>query len=163
MNELSKLSLAAVAAATLLVAGCKDHDDHAGHDHNGSAAHDDHDHAEHAEMGDHEEADAHGDARSLGSVEVAGSTLDISVSGDVTPGNELHLNVKHTSGPIPGTIRLWVGDAEATGALKSKVDSSDGKFHGHVEVPAEVPEGAMLWIEIEDENGDRQTGAVPLT
>lgn len=130
-------------------------DDHAGHDHDG----DDHEGPDHDE-GDHEAHD-HGEMRSLGSVTIAGTTLVVSVSGDIAPSSEVHLDLEVESGPVPAAVRFWVGDEAGTGALKSKADAHDDHFHGQTEAPENI-DRASLWIEVETASGERQSAAVPL-
>lgn len=125
---------------------------HEGHDH-GPGEHDDHDH-------EHDGHD-HGEERSLGSVVVGGTSLDVSISGDVEPGSEIHVDLEHTGGPAPAAIRLWIGDEAGTGALKSKADGHDDHFHGHAEAPSDIS-NALLWIEVEAADGTRSSASVPL-
>lgn len=168
MNDLIKMLAVAGTAVALSVSlpGCgessesesaeahsaDDGDDHAGDgdDHEG------HDHAE----GEHDDHD-HGEMRSLGSVTIAGTTLAVSVSSDIRPSSEVHLDLEVESGPIPATVRFWIGDEAGTGALKSKADAHDDHFNGQTESPATMA-GASLWIEIETASGERQTAAVSL-
>lgn len=151
--------IAGFAAAGMVLVGCGESDPHTGHDH-------DHDgHADHADHGEHDEGghdDGHGDMRSLGDVTIAGSTLAIELGGELIAGTELHVNIEHKEGDVPTAVRAWVGDEAGTGAIKSKADGADGVFHGHVEVPAELADGAKLWLEIEDTAGERHTGSVAM-
>lgn len=172
MNDLTRLVVASSLATGLALAlpGCgessspdasshsaddgHDHGEegHEGHDH-GPGEHDDHDH-------EHDGHD-HGEERSLGTVDVGGSTLEVSISGDLEPGAEIHVDIEHTGGPAPAAIRLWIGDEAGTGALKSKADGHDDHFHGHAEAPTEL-DGASLWIEVEAADGTRTSSSLPL-
>ena len=169
MNDLTKLLLASTIAGTLALGGCgndsgtpdvdshAEHDDHEGHDH-GEDGHEDHDHAE----GEHDEHEGHGHGaeRDLGSVTIAGTTLSVSMGGEVEPSAVLHLDIVRTDGPKPAAIRVWIGDEAATGALKGKASGSGGDYHADAEVPAELTPGDALWIEIETADGSRETGSV---
>ena len=56
----------------------------------------------------------------LGNVDVGGSTLSISIVGKKEPNAKLTVNIDHVSGPVPGTIRLWIGSHSGEGSVKSK-------------------------------------------
>ena len=168
MNDLFKILAAASTTVALSISlpGCGEssesksaetHSADDGHDHAGDG--DDHEGHDHAE-GEHDDHD-HGEMRSLGSVTIAGTTLAVSVSSDIRPSSEVHLDLEVESGPIPATVRFWIGDEAGTGALKSKADAHDDHFRGQTEAPATMA-GASLWIEIETAGGDRQTAAVSL-
>jgi hypothetical protein len=168
MNDLIKMLAVAGTAVALSVSlpGCGEssesesaeaHSADDGHDHaDDGDDHEGHDHAE----GEHGEHD-HGEMRSLGSVTIAGTALAVSVSSDIKPSSEVHLDLEVESGPIPAAVRFWIGDEAGTGALKSKADAHDDHFHGQTEAPATMA-GASLWIEIETARGERQAAAVSL-
>lgn len=168
MLDLTKMILVSSLAVglALTVPGCGDssspsepsHSADDGHDH-GEAGHEDHDHGpgEHDEHDDH----GHGEERSLGSVSVGGTTLTVSISGDLEPGAEIHVELEPTGGPAPSAIRLWIGDEAGAGALKSKADVHDGHFEGHVEAPSDIT-GASLWIQVESASGESSTGSLQL-
>ena len=168
MNDLFKILAAASTTVALSISlpGCGEssesksaetHTADDGHDHAGdSDDHEGHDHAE----GEHDDHD-HGEMRSLGSVTIAGTKLAVSVSSDIRPSSEVHLDLEVESGPIPATVRFWIGDEAGTGALKSKADAHDDHFHGQTESPSTM-DGASLWIEIESVNGNRTVGSMPL-
>jgi len=168
MNDLFKILAAASATVALSISlpGCGEssesksaetHTADDGHDHAGDG--DDHEGHDHAE-GEHDDHD-HGEMRSLGSVTIAGTKLAVSVSSDIRPSSEVHLDLEVESGPIPATVRFWIGDEAGTGALKSKADAHDDHFHGQTESPSTM-DGASLWIEIESVNGNRTVGSMPL-
>ena len=167
MNDLTRLIAVSSLASCLALAlpGCSEsespnpasHTADDGHDHD----HEGHDHGpgEHAEH-DHDDHD-HGETRSLGTMDVEGTVLDVSMSGDLEPNAEIHVDLVHTGGPAPAAIRLWIGDEAGTGALKSKADGHDDHFHGQADAPGDIT-GAALWIEVEAANGTRTSASVPL-
>ena len=165
MNDITKLIVVSSLAAGLAftVPGCGEssspsassHSADDGHDHS-EAGHEDHDHG----PGEHDDH-GHGEGRSLGSVAVGGTTLTVSMSGDLEPGAEVHVDLEHTGGPAPAAIRLWIGDEAGTRALKSKADGHDGHFEGHAEAPSDLT-GASLWIEVESASGERASGSLQL-
>ena len=101
MNDLIKMLAVAGTAVALSVSlpGCGEssesesaeaHSADDGHDHaDDGDDHEGHDHAE----GEHGEHD-HGEMRSLGSVTIAGTALAVSVSSDIKPSSEVHLDLE---------------------------------------------------------------------
>lgn len=168
MNDLIKLLFAVGVAIALPISlpGCGEssqppaetHSAHDGHEHDGDD-HEGHDHDE-GEHGEHDDHD-HGEMRSLGGVTIAGTTLAVSVSGEIAPSSEVHLDLEVESGPVPAAVRFWIGDEAGTGALKSKADAHDDHFHGQTEAPVSI-DGASLWIEVETASGERRAAALPL-
>ncbi len=59
-------------------------------------------------------------------------------------------------------VRFWIGTQDAKGSTKAKADIEDGTWHTHVEVPAPVPSVCLLWVEVEDQVGAKQTGSFDL-
>ena len=164
MTDLTKLFLVSLAAASLTLSGCgnesgssnaagqSEHGDHDGHDHD-AEGHEDHDH------GDNDHGD-HGAERDLGSVTIAGTTLRVSMGGEIEPSATVHLDIERTDGPEPAAIRVWIGDEAATGALKGKAMGSGGDYHADAEAPANVSLPTSLWIEIEAADGTRESGSI---
>ncbi|MCA9300533.1 MAG: hypothetical protein KDA28_15790 [Phycisphaerales bacterium] len=108
------------------------------------------------------DTDHHGGARSLGTATIGETVLEVSFGGDVTPGAEGHVDIEQTAGAAPAAVRVWIGLEDGVGSRKSKADGSDGHFHGHVQAPTTIPEGAALWIEVEQADGTRGTTSLPL-
>ena len=168
MNHLTKhLTLPLLACAFILVApGCGDsaetaadteHSTDDGHDHSGETdPREAHDSAE----GQDTEQDSD-EVIMRGTVTIAGSTLAVSVSPELKPASEVSLNIEVESGPVPASLRYWIGDETGTGALKSKADAHDNHFHGQAETPKDLT-GASLWIEVEAADGKRRAAPVTL-
>ena len=166
MFELHRLSAISALVACFGVLGCGEQPKEAadetvtpavaGHDH-GDSSH------SHSQIQEGPQNDAHsGGFRLLGSVEIAGATLEISVSGDIAPNSELHVDVIQTAGPTLDAIRLWVGEKSGVGSLKSKADAHGRHFHGHVEAPLTLSMDSALWIEAQDADGERSSSSVSL-
>ena len=162
MNTRNTIVLAGLAVAGLVVNGCgKGESSEEAHDHDHD--HDNGSHVEHVEEAGQEggeEYDAHGEMRSIDDVVIAGTTLAVAISGELVGGVGLHVDINHKDGDVPAAVRLWVGDEDGTGAVKSKAEGSGSYFHGHVDVPAELADGVMLWIEIETADGERHKSSV---
>lgn len=123
-----------------------------------SAAEDDHDHDH-----DHDHAHAgHGAAKEIGDITVGSVTYGISLHGKVTAGKEAVVTISVEKGKAPGELRTWVGVKNGRGSVKAllKADKKGG-FHGHLEVPATLPAGSALWIEVVTDSG-RERGSVAL-
>jgi hypothetical protein len=129
------------------------------HDHEHDGGDDDQTHSG-DEDGDGEHA--HDDEQALGSVTIGGVTFEVSISGSVATDAEIHVDMTQTAGPTPLAVRVWVGQESGAGAIRSKTDGHDDHFHGHAEVPSELPADAALWIEVELASGDRIVGSLPL-
>lgn len=157
MTETIKLLFAPALATTLLLTGCGGGDSHDNHDH-GNETHaegDGHDHS-------NTDGDDHGTEHELGEIEIAGSVLHVSVGGEPGPNVTLHIDIEVESGPIPTTIRAWVGNESADGVAKGKAHGSNGDYHVDATCPAELGEGSSLWIEVESVDGTRAVGSLPL-
>jgi hypothetical protein len=119
----------------------KSGDDH--HDH-------DHDHGH-----DHEHGEDHPESVPLG--ETAMNNLKIVATQHETPkpGSEAAFDVTVTGGNTkPKAVRFWVGTEDAKGSVKAKAEEEAGNaWHTHVEVPAPLPAGSKLWVEIEPADG----------
>lgn len=100
--------------------------------------------------------------RPLGTVEIAGSTLSLSMSGTMLPNSELKLDINHESGPIPGTIRLWIGSMSGEGSLKTKAGGHGDHWHATAQFPDVITAQTALWIEVEDSEGKRVAKGLPI-
>lgn len=81
--------------------------------------------------------------------------------GDLMPGSELVVDIVIDGEPTVEAVRAWVGVEDGSGSVKARLDIEGSTWHGHLEVPRELPDGASLWIEIQDE-GVRSRGSVAL-
>lgn len=162
MNDITKRIAASPCALAILVAftGCdesssiSDNTNHSaedGHYHDGDG-HEGHGHDEGGHDTHH--SDDHGEMRSLGSIEIAGATLAVSISAEVEPSHEVVVELDQTAGPALAAIRFWIGDEAATSVPKVKADTHGDHFHGHTVTPNNL-DNASLWIEAETADGKR--------
>ena len=160
-----------VAAPLAVLLGCggghESHSEDDGHDHGSHSADDGHDHGSeesggHADNGESDEHAHEGETHELGSVTLAGTTLDVSITGVVEPGAELHVGLEPSGGASPGTIRLWVGVESGVGSLKAKANSHGDHFDGHVEVPEGLAADSKLWLQVESAAGEAEVGGLDL-
>ncbi|MFO1077517.1 MAG: hypothetical protein U1E73_07300 [Planctomycetota bacterium] len=130
-----------------------------GHDHDG------HSHADPAGASAAQGGDHHGTPHALGTVKCGPLELAAAQLGEVKAGGEIAVEVTSTSGAaITTPVRAWIGTADAKGSRKALLSAearSEGKLHGHVEVPNPLQEGAQLWLETETADG-AVTGALAL-
>lgn len=161
MKNMTSALLAALLTAGFGIAGCGENGTDADHDHDHAHGDHDHDH-DHAEDGSHEGDDdmAHSGMRPIGQVTLTGGTLDVAVAGDLTPGTELHVDITYADGEPPSAVRVWVGVESAEGSMKAKADAGDEGYHAHVEVPDPLPADSRLWLEAEDESGEREQASL---
>ncbi len=102
------------------------------------------------------------DVRSMGSVTIGGTTLAISGTGAWRANGKLFLNIDKTNGPLPESLRLWVGQRSGEGSMKVRADAHDDHFHAEVEIPGTVTSTTMLWVEAEDADGQRDSRGIRL-
>ena len=102
-------------------------------------------------------------AEELGNVDVAGgSTLSISIVGTKQPNALLQINIHHVSGPIPDTIRVWIGSRSGEGSVKNKAHGHDDHWHAEATFPDVVTSRTSLWIEVPDADGKRVATGMPI-
>ncbi|MGK0481035.1 MAG: hypothetical protein ACJAQ3_001006 [Planctomycetota bacterium] len=162
-NSLSLIALF-TASSLFVFTSCggtdAEHDEHAGHDH-AEGAHDDGSAEGEATTNDHaSEMEEHG-AMDLGSVKVAGATLELDAPGPPAAGTTVTLNAQLTEGTMPETLRLWYGLESGVGSMKAKADIHDDHFHVDVEIPAGAMEKPMLWVEAQGPSGDKEVRSMP--
>ncbi len=124
-------------------------DEHAGHNHAPGEGHDD----------DHGGED---DGTTLGTVTAAGTKIQVVLHGEITGGEEAHVDLKAVSGPDPENVRGWIGLESGEGSMKGKAEPTSGGYHLHAEAPAEMTTDMKLWIEVEPAEGNRETKGVAL-
>ena len=169
-------STAPVAKPTAKAAA--DDHDHDGHDHDGHddahAAGD----ADHGDMhdggdGDQVHGDGHGHGHSGKIIELGSATIggfDVKLTRDADPivaGGEGAFDATITGGTGNiAAVRFWVGTADAKGSMKAKAEIEDPKepnrWHTHAEVPKPMPADSKLWVEVENDKGEKSTGSFDL-
>ncbi len=125
-----------------------------------SGQNDHEDHKDHKDEGQGGHVDA-GERYELGEANIGAFHVTVSSMGEIEPGHEGVLNLE-VSGGEPVAVRAWVGVESARGSLRAKLYGHGKDFHGHLDVPASLPEGSALWIEIEDANGEKSTASITL-
>lgn len=136
------LALALVACVTALPAA----DPHAGHDHS-------HGHS-------------HGPLTPIGKAVMGTYSVTVEAAGNPAPGKEWHLEILlDPAQPAPKAVRVWVGQQNARGSVKSKAAPKmgpKGAYSAHVDVPAPLPAGSQVWIALEPNAGEATQGSLAL-
>jgi len=105
----------------------------------------------------------HGTPHDLGSMTIGAHSFELVQFGKVEAGHEIAVEMTFAKDKaLPGTVRAWVGVESGEGSMKAKVGKDadhPNALHGHVEVPAKIPAGSKLWLEIE-ENGKAERGSI---
>jgi hypothetical protein len=148
-----------------LLLGCKE-DDSAKHSHGGggtpaaTAASGGESKAAHKDDHDHDHDHAHGGARhDLGKQTVAGNTVSVTQIGDaVVAGKAVTFEIKISpeaggSAAKPRAVRAWVGNEKAEGSVKANAPWREKFYDADLEVPAKLPAGSKLWVEVENDAG----------
>lgn len=119
-----------------------------------SAAHD-HDHGDDGHDHDHGKGDDHGHGATveLGTQKSGAFEIRAARDGDVKQGSDAAFDAWVTGGAV-NAVRFWVGTEDAKGSIKAKAELEKDHWHTHVEVPATLPEGSKLWIEVENDKGE---------
>lgn len=148
-------------AAATTAADAHDHDHGAEGDH----GHEGHDHAKEAASG-HGHDD--GPMIELGAATIGAFQVKVTRdAGAIKAGGEAAIDATVTGGTAKvAAVRFWIGTQDAKGSMKAKADIEDPKepsrWHTHVEVPSPLPEGSKVWIEIENDKGEKAAGSVEL-
>lgn len=90
-------------------------------------------------------------------------TITARLSGKIEPGARVNYSLT-VDRPV-AALRLWVGTEDGAGSMKTKAHPGHGGsagLHAHVEVPDPLPKGARLWVEVENERGERSLTSLPL-
>lgn len=105
------------------------------------------------------EADEHGPEHPLGELALGEHKVQIVLFGNVVPGKEADFDVRFAAGSKrPDVLRAWIGIESAVGSMKQRFQNEgDSTMHGHVEVPATLPEGSKVWFEVETKAGTKKT------
>jgi hypothetical protein len=103
-------------------------------------------------------ADEHGPEHPLGELVLGDHKVQIVLLGDVVPGKEADFDVRFAAGSKrPDVLRAWVGIESGIGSMKQKfANEGETVMHGHVEVPATLPEGSKAWFEVETKDGAKK-------
>lgn len=87
----------------------------------------------------------------VGEVAIGGHTFRIVQDGPVVAGKQASFLLESVAvdRPLP-TARVWIGVQSVEGSKKANLSKvGDGTLHGLIDVPAVLPRGAMLWLEVD--------------
>ena len=105
----------------------------------------------------------HGNQKTITeTITLAGVTLRVAAQGTLKPNSEYHLEIALIEG-IPGaTVRLWIGESDGIGSMKTKADGHGDHYHAHVQSPAQINDKTALWIKVQTIKGDIGIGSIAL-
>ena len=154
MKSISSFVLVAVLGSVFLLAACGDKKDPASS-------------AKPAESGKPSEKSGHHDGKplELGSGNAGPFAIRAARDeGAIKPGGDAPIDVWVNSGPKVTAVRFWIGTADGKGSVKAlgEVEDQPNHYHTHTEVPAALPAGSKLWVEIEGEGGAKGTTSFDL-
>lgn len=151
---------AALACATLQLAGC-DKKAAAPASQPGGGASSGHSHADGHDH-DHADSHSHGARTELGEQTVSGVSVRASRDGDFKPGGDAPIFVETAGAPAVNAVRFWIGAQDARGSVKARAEREGGGWHSHVQIPNPLPDGSKLWVEIEQEGGQKAVAGFEL-
>lgn len=88
--------------------------------------------------------------------------------GDILAGKDAPIDVwvDGANAPKVAAVRFWIGSEDAKKSIKARAEiefpDQPNHWHTHAEIPDPLPEGARLWVEIEDEKGVVTRGSFEL-
>jgi hypothetical protein len=111
----------------------------------------------------HDDGHGHGETVQLGEQTVDGMTVKASRDGAITAGKDAAIDVWVTGGTGKvAAVRFWIGTQDAKGSMKAKAELEKDNWHTHAEVPAPLPAGSKLWVEVELESGSKSVAGFEL-
>jgi hypothetical protein len=83
--------------------------------------------------------------------------------GQIIAGKDAPIDVTIT--PAAGSttqavaVRFWIGTEDAKGSVKAKAEIEDpndpNRWHTHAEIPNPIPPDSKLWVEVENDKGEK--------
>lgn len=106
-----------------------------------------------------------GSVHQLGHVSIDRRNLQVILHGEITPGKEAAIGIEAENGKVPDELRAWIGVKNGRGSVKSLLRAdSHGHIYGHLEVPAKLPHGSAIWLDVRTDNGrQRVSVSIPET
>lgn len=103
----------------------------------------------------------HGEEYPLGDLTIGAHSFHVLQEGDVVAGEQAAVTLEFPADkPLPDTVRVWFGVESGVGSMKARLPKEGAHArHGHVVVPKPLPDGSLLWIEI-DENDQKQRASI---
>ena len=95
-----------------------------------------------------------GPKNELGSKTSGVYTVKATQVGAIKPGAESVFELAITGGNAkPSAVRAWVGTEAGEGSAKSRAHIEGNDYDVHVDLPATLPAGSKLWVELETFSG----------
>lgn len=92
----------------------------------------------------------------LGKKPIGDVTVSVIVIGEVEAGKPVQFDIKlYDVKAEPKAIRVWIGTEDGKGSTKAEGKKETTTYKGKVDVPSSIPQGAMLWVELETAEGTK--------
>lgn len=124
---------------------------------------------------DHDEGDEHdhdgesdggmhgGPKHELESEDVGPYAVRVTQVGEVEAGGPATFEiVLDDEAANPEAVRAWVGNEQAIGSVKVRAVDRGAFFDADLQVPEPMREDSRLWVEIQENDGQRHTGSFGL-
>jgi len=112
--------------------------------------------------------EGHGKSIELGTATSGGFSLRAARDeGALKAGGDSAIDLWITGGTAKVIgVRFWIGTEDAKGSIKAKAEiefpAEPNHWHTHAEIPDPMPTGAKLWVEVEDELGNKSVASFEL-
>lgn len=95
-----------------------------------------------------------GEKKDLGTQEIGGFKVQVTLVGDATPGKEAIFIITPKGEGEPKAVRAWVGVESGQGSIKTKAEEEkEGEWHAHHQVSKPLPPKSQFWVELETPAG----------
>jgi hypothetical protein len=90
-----------------------------------------------------------GPKEALGRLDAGGFEVVAVQNGKFAPGGEVNFDVEILGGEKPRSVQFWIGSEDGQSSPPKPADEiKDDVYHVDIDVPADVPGGARLWVQI---------------
>ena len=150
------LTSALLLAAALAFAGCSPAADKNKPDNTGGG------NVNKGNAGGHEGHDHDGDPHDLGKQTINGVEISVTQIGHFEANGEWTFELAYGGKVV--AVRGWVGKEDGTGTAVAKAHAHGDDIDVHIDTAGmdKLPEGAMFWLEVEVENGQKAKGSYKL-
>ena len=102
----------------------------------------------------------------LGTIDINGTILVVTMTGSVAAGDGLSLELTHTDGPKPDTMQAWFGTESGEGSRKDTGHSHGEElpiiWHAYAECPPDMTDDMQLWLTLTYEDGAQGTAELAI-
>lgn len=111
---------------------------------------------------EHSEDEHKGEKQDLGTQKIGAFEVQVTLVGEVKPGEEAIFIISPKGQGEPKSVRAWVGVETGKGSIRTKAEEEkEGEWHAHHQVSKPLPVASKLWVELETAGG-KQKGSFAL-